>query len=129
MPSRTHCLLCLPIELETPDSKALFSLALPLVVRSRWSNQINSIAELACHELFGLGVVRIRQMLLGKELFVFSCLMNDGSHIHISLACKTRFDMGNQPRLVLITAFCQMHFVPDPPGRQFASIRRFRIIG
>jgi len=60
MSGRTGRLVCLPIELETTGSKALFCLALPLVVRSGASNQINSIVELTCHELFGLGRVRVR---------------------------------------------------------------------
>src|SRR6266487_210556 len=55
--------------------------------------------------------------------------MNDWSHIHISLACKARFDMSNQSRLVLITAFRQMHFVSYPPLGHLPTIGRLCIVG
>src|SRR6266487_1332675 len=55
--------------------------------------------------------------------------MNDWSHIHIPLACKARFDMGNQSRWVLITAFRQMHFVSHPPFGRLTTRGCLCIVG
>lgn len=55
--------------------------------------------------------------------------MDHWGHVHISIAGPARFDMRNQARRILVTAFGQMHLVPHPPGGQLAPIGGFYIIG
>ena len=79
----------LPINQEAARVEALLGFGLPLVISSRWGNQINVVLLAALDELLRLGIIGIGQVLPGQQVLLLQGCMNHWRHIHIAEALST----------------------------------------
>jgi hypothetical protein len=92
---------------------------LPLTIISRWTKQLYLVVFLAADEQIGIHIAGINDMKRWQEIFLFEVLMDTSSCGIIGDRSRSRLDMGNQMRGLLIAGFREMHLVAHPGSAAF----------
>jgi hypothetical protein len=111
---RAPSTLFLPVPGEIGDAKACLRLRLPAGIGSYWPDQFNPVLALAADQVRCGDRAHIAQLLFGKMRTLREGGLNRLSHGKIGVGSRSRLDIGNQMRQILIAAFRQRNVVASP---------------
>lgn len=106
--------LFLPVTGEISNAKSGLRPRLPAGIGSHWPDQVNSVLALAANQVLSGDRAHSAKLLIGKELTLREGGLNWLSHGTIGAGSRSRLDIGNQMRQILIAAFREMNFVASP---------------
>ncbi|MBO0795463.1 MAG: hypothetical protein J2P36_31605, partial [Ktedonobacteraceae bacterium] len=108
---------------------ALTSLCLPTGVRSHRSDDLKVQMALTLHQHIGVHVAGVQEVFAGKERSFGQRLLNGSDRLTIEDPSSSRFNMGDEMDLLVLTCFGEMNLVTGPSERAFIAKTCFWVIG